>query len=92
MNDNITERLGLVFLGLIAFAVVVGGIVLAWNDKSLPGELIAIGSAAAGVIGGLFGKIGGGEPRAVNVVNEGPDEAIPVAEAKPAKRTAKKAG
>lgn len=47
-----------VVLGLLAFAVVVGGIYLTAIDKSLPGELIAIGSAAAGAVGGILAKTG----------------------------------
>lgn len=76
-NDQFTERLAVTFLGLLAFCTVAGGIVLAWNDKSLPGEIIAIGSAAAGVIGGMFSNLGrGSDPTPVNVVNA-PADAIP---------------
>lgn len=79
-QDRFTERLAVGFLGLLSFATVAGGIVLAWNDKSLPGEIIAIGSAAAGVIGGMFSNLGrSNEPAPVNVVNER-DDPIPVAD------------
>jgi len=37
-------------LAVITLAVVIGGIVLALRDKTLPGELIAIGSATAGAL------------------------------------------
>lgn len=50
---------------LLAGIVVVGGIYLAANDKSLPGELIAIGSAAAGAVAGILSKIGGGDVQEV---------------------------
>lgn len=80
-------------LGLLALAVVVGGIVLALDDKSLPGELIAIGSAAAGAVGGILSKTGDtSEPQAVEVVNVAGDP-VPVdpVPAKRAKKAVKKA-
>jgi hypothetical protein len=59
MNNQRTVLLVIAVLGALALAVVVGGIVLALEDKSLPGELIAIGSAAAGAVGGILSKTGG---------------------------------
>lgn len=50
LNRNIVA-VGLV---LVALTVVIGGIVLALGDRSLPGELIAIGSGAAGALGGTL--------------------------------------
>lgn len=43
-------------LTIIAVLVVAGGIYLVANDRSLPGELIAIGSAAAGAIASILSK------------------------------------
>lgn len=53
MNDTLAVRLALLLLGLVALAVVVGGIILAIDDKTLPGELIAIGSASIGAVAGV---------------------------------------
>lgn len=41
-------------LGLIAAIVVVGGIVLALSDKTIPEALVAIGSGAAGALASLL--------------------------------------
>lgn len=90
MNSNTqgTVRMVIGVLGLLALAVVVGGIILALDDKSLPGELIAIGSAAAGAVGGILSKTGDtSEPQAVEVVNIDA-EPVPV-DPVPAKRSAK---
>ena len=67
MNRSTTVTLVILVLGVLAMAVVVGGIYLTAIDKSLPGELIAIGSAAAGAVGGILAKTGP-EP-VVNVTN-----------------------
>lgn len=76
MNDQSTVRIVIAVLGLLALAVVVGGIVLALDDKALPGELIAIGSAAAGAVGGILSRTG---PSEVQVTNRA-DEPVPVEE------------
>ena len=90
MNSQSTVRLVIAVLGLLALAVVVGGIVLALDDKTLPGELIAIGSAAAGAVGGILSKTGdAAEPQAVEIVNV-PADPVPV-DPVPAKRAAKAA-
>lgn len=89
-NSQGTVRLVIAVLGLLALSVVIGGIVLALDDKGLPGELIAIGSAAAGAVGGILSKTGDtSEPQAVEVVNVSADP-VPV-DPVPAKRAAKKA-
>lgn len=62
MNDQSTVRIVIAALGLLAFAVVVGGIYLTAIDKSLPGELIAIGAAAAGAVGGILSRTGAAMP------------------------------
>lgn len=87
MNDQSTVRLVIGLLGLLALATVVGGICLAFTDRGLPGELIAIGSAAAGSIAGILSHTSS-DAQDVQVVNE-PDEAIPV-EAAPKARAAKR--
>lgn len=75
MNSATTVRIVIVSLALLAFTVVVGGIYLTASDKSLPGELIAIGSAAAGAVAGILSRTG--EPVQTTVVNR-PDEPVPV--------------
>lgn len=85
--DKLTQHMAVVVLGLLAVATVVGGIALAWSDRALPGEIIAIGAGAAGVIGGALSNIGrSGEPQPVSVVNEGPAEAIPVVDSPKSKK------
>lgn len=80
-NDQSTVRLVIGALALLAFATVVGGIYLTAADKSLPGEIIAIGSAAAGAIGGILARTGSpSTPQAVEVVNPRADP-VNVAEA-----------
>jgi hypothetical protein len=74
MNNQSTVRLVIAVLGLLALAVVVGGILLALDDKALPGELIAIGSAAAGAVGGILSRTGDSEVRVVNA----DDDPVPV--------------
>ena len=56
MNRPTVVLVVIISLAALAFAVVVGGIYLTAIDKSLPGELIAIGSAAAGAVGGILAK------------------------------------
>lgn len=56
MNDQWAVRIVLMALFLITITVVAGGIYLTANDKDLPGELIAIGSASAGAIAGILSK------------------------------------
>lgn len=82
MNDQSTVRIVIAVLGSLALAVVIGGIVLALNDKSLPGELIAIGSAAAGAVGGILSKTSTG-PQEVQVVNREADPVPVVADQLP---------
>lgn len=76
MSDKTTVNLVIGVLGLLALSVVVGGIVLAMADKALPGELIAMGSAAAGAIGGILSK---GGSAGVTIEND-EDDPVPVAE------------
>ena len=58
MNDQSTVRLVIGVLGLLALSTVIGGIYLTATGHELPGELIAIGSAAAGAIGGILSRTG----------------------------------
>lgn len=73
-NQTVTAMVVLV-LGCLALATVIGGIILAAEDKSLPGELIAIGASAAGAIGGILAKTSATDD--VRVVNEANDP-VPV--------------
>lgn len=72
MGDNLTVRMVIGALALLAFTVVVGGIYLTAIDKALPGELIAIGSAAAGAVAGILSKTGHTEPQQVVGPHGGP--------------------
>jgi hypothetical protein len=78
LTDQKTVRLVITILGLLAFSTVVGGICLAFTDRGLPGELIAIGSAAAGAVGGILSHTSGGDPVAVAGVDGGPVETVDV--------------
>lgn len=76
-NDQSTVRLVIAGLFLLAICTVVGGIVLAMTDRSIPEAIIAIGSAAAGAMGSLLSRTGSNEPADVRVVNQ-PRDAVPV--------------
>ena len=75
MNDQSTVRLVIGLLGLLALATVVGGICLAFTDRGLPGELIAIGSAAAGSIAGILSHTSS-DPQEVVGPEGGPVETV----------------
>lgn len=84
MADKLTQHMAVVVLGLLALATVVGGIALAWSDRALPGEIIAIGAGAAGVIGGALSNIGrSSDPQQVVGPQGGP---VPVAETPSSKK------
>lgn len=53
-NDTWTVRVVAILLGLIALAVVIGGIVAAIWERTLPGEVITIGATSAGALGALL--------------------------------------
>lgn len=76
MNSQSTVRTVIAVLGVLAVLVVGGGIYLAAADKSLPGELIAIGSAAAGAVAGILSRTGT-DPQPV-VVEQPHDDPVPV--------------
>lgn len=71
-NDQITFAV-IVFLGLTGLLVVAGGLYLAANDKSLPGELIAIGAGAVSAIAAILASP---VTRDVRVANN-PDDPVP---------------
>ena len=50
MTNPQAQLAAIVGLILVVVATVIGGIVLAAGDHTLPGELIAIGSAAGGAV------------------------------------------
>lgn len=82
MNDQKTVRLVIIMLGLVGLSVVIGGIVLAIDAKTIPDALIALGAGAVASIGSILAHTSTNEPQPVSVVNP-PAEPVPVAEAKP---------
>ena len=77
MTDRTVTLSIVLVLGVVAVATVIGGLVLAMNDKSLPEAVIAIGSGAVGAIGGLLARSPLDGPQDVNVVNRAADP-VPV--------------
>lgn len=78
-SDRTTVRIVVTVLGVIAVAVVLGGIWLADNDKSLTDAVIAMG---AGALGGLSTflvstRTSGDPPQEVTVTNT-PADPVPV--------------
>jgi hypothetical protein len=59
MTDTLTTRLVVIMLGSIALVTVVGGIILALNDRTLPDSLVAIGSGATGAVAALLAQARG---------------------------------
>lgn len=74
MRDGWVDVLIVLVLGIVAVATIGGGMVLALNDKDLPGELIALGAAA---VGALSQRLPGSSARNVTVTNP-PSNPIPV--------------
>lgn len=85
MNDQKTVRLVIIMLGLIGVAVVVGGIVLAIDSKTVPDALVAIGAGAVASVGSILAHTSTNEPQPVVVANL-PAEPVPVADV-PAKKS-----
>ena len=56
MTDTLTIRLVVLVLGGVALLTVIGGILLALNDKQLPDALVAIGSGAVGAVAALLAR------------------------------------
>ena len=80
MNDARVVMTVLIALAVLSTLTVAGGIYLTAIDKTLPGELIAIGSAAAGAIAGILSRtntVHDPTPQAVTVVNP-PAAPVPV--------------
>lgn len=67
-------------LGLVGLSVVVGGIVLAIDGKTIPDALIALGAGAVASVGSILAHTSTNEPQPVNVVNP-PADPVPVADA-----------
>lgn len=88
MTDQKTVRLVIAILGLLALAVVVGGVILAVTDRSIPDALIAIGAGAAASVGSILAKTSGtSDPQPVNIVNV-PSDPVPTTDV-PAKSTSR---
>jgi hypothetical protein len=77
VKDVLTIRMVLAFAGLTVLAAMLGGIALAYTDRTLPDALIALGSGALGLLGGAALDTRSG-PQDVQVVNRGAAEAVPV--------------
>lgn len=88
MNDQSTVRLVIGVLGVLALTVVIGGIVLVMDEKSMPDALIAMGSVSVGAVAGILARTSGDSPVPVTLQDE-PIETI-AAPAKPKKGTGKK--
>ena len=54
VTDTWSVRLVILFLGLTVLASVVGGLVLAGLDKTVPDTVIAVGSGAAGALAAML--------------------------------------
>lgn len=80
MNDTRTVRLVLIFGGLTVLAAMLGGIALAYTDRTLPDALIALGSGALGLLSGAAIPTVSREPQRV-VVDQPEGEPVPVQEA-----------
>ena len=59
VTDTWNVRLVILFLGFIALAVVVGGQLLSALDKEVPVSIVALGSGAAGALGGILASTRG---------------------------------
>jgi hypothetical protein len=90
VNDQKTVRLVIIMLGLVGLCVVIGGIVLAIDGKTVPDALIAIGAGAVASVGSILAHTSTNEPQPVVVANL-PVDPVPVAE-QPAKPSRKARG
>jgi len=57
-TDRASVRLVIIFLGLVSLVALGGGLWLSHDGKTIPPELIAMGSAALGGITGLLAHTG----------------------------------
>ena len=71
MPSKLTINLVVGILGIIAILVVIGGIVLTLDDKTIPDALIAIGSGAATGVAALLARTSSepSPPTTANTVN-----------------------
>lgn len=76
MSEIKNISLVIIFLGLTTLAIVVGAIVLALDEKSIPDALIGLGGTSLGALGAMLSKTSTG-PQAVQVVNRAADP-VPV--------------
>lgn len=74
MTDPKTTRLVLIFAGLAVLAAMLGGIALAYSNRTLPDALIALGSGALGLLGGITTPVG----RQEVVIRQDPGDPVPV--------------
>lgn len=78
MSDKFTIRAVVVILGIVSIIVVVGGILLTLDGKTIPDAIIAIGSAAIGSVSTLLARTSTtDDPQPVAVVNP-PENPVPV--------------
>lgn len=75
MTDRLTIRMVLAFAGITVLVAMVGGIVLAFYDRTLPDALIALGSGALGLLGGAAMPTSG---RQEVIIRQPADEPVPV--------------
>ena len=76
-TDAFTVRTVALGLMAAALAVIVGGIVLAYQSKAIPDALIALGSGALGAGASLLARTSSSDTQAVEVVNH-PSDPVPV--------------
>lgn len=78
MTEIRNISLVIIFLGLTTLAIVVGAILLALDEKSIPDALIGLGGTSLGALGAMLSKTSAG-PQAVQVVNQ-PADPVPTKE------------
>lgn len=76
MTDAKTIRMVLAFAGLTVLAAMVGGIALAYSDRTLPDALIALGSGALGLLAGAMMPTG----RQEVVIRQPANDPVPTVE------------
>jgi hypothetical protein len=76
--DALTTRLVLAFAGLTVLLAMAGGIALAFDDRTLPDALIALGSGALGLLSGAALDTRGSRQEVV--VRQDPGQPVPVEE------------
>lgn len=91
MPDKSTVNLVIFFLGVTGLLGLAGMGILAYQEKPIPGEGIAIVAGAIAAISAILSRTSGDNPQPVEIVNV-PDEPVPVdpVPAKAARKTTKK--